>query len=795
MSLTRNLAHAFLAAILGFTAQVGVAAAHDGSDHSTAGLTATEARQAVDDEALHQRLEDAARQLAPAAVRGECVRRIVVPGQGPSCLGSDGEWLVELADGTEVPTHGGDEVLAGNVMGSPTTAATDAALAAAGPADVSCTSNPRVPHYRLIYSRPSDTADRSGTVLTAFRNQTYKASAVMNEQAQRQAPGVSRKLRVWCNGGVPVIDVVQLPIDSYNDTYATIVSALRNRGYTSPEPQVARYLVYHDGIVGEGDFGFGGQASSTGSTSADPYGPNNASSSVAIDYADAEGVPNWYTLLHETMHTMGAVQNSAPDSNGLGHCRTDHDVMCYAEGGVSTYAACPYLQLDCGDNSYFHAGTPAIGSYLALYWNAAKPTNRYVDHGAQNADYTKPSTPTNLTVSEITFQSATLTWTASIDDTTVTGYRVETSASPFGPFVVNSEAAGTSRTVTGLAPGTTQYVRVRALDGTSVPSDHAQVAISTPTDNTPPGMPPTFTSSGHSDSGFTLQWDAASDDDQVASYLLERFVDGDWTALATVEAANRAYSISGQAANTPFDLSIRARDRAGNLGVRNTHSTSTTADATAPTAPGNLLGSGGIGTASISWSHATDPSGIRNYEVDLSNAFGVVVASVTTANTIRFSVAGGVTYTIRVRAIDAAGNPSGYVHGSVHVSAPSSPLAPAPSQPPANNPPTASPPTTPRDTSRPTRPAMLRAVKRYRTGIRISWRRSTDNVELRGYRIYVVTSTGRWVLRTTLDQPSATAFTIPRLRHNTTYRIGIVAVDTAGNASLRSGVIRTTTLR
>lgn len=78
------------------------------------------------------------------------------------------------------------------------------------------------------------------------------------------------------------------------------------------------------------------------------------------------------TEIHELIHLLGAVQLSAPNSNGFGHCTDDHDIMCYGERGVSTIPRCatPVEQLDCGADDYFNARPPA-GSYLSTHWNTA----------------------------------------------------------------------------------------------------------------------------------------------------------------------------------------------------------------------------------------------------------------------------------------------------------------------------------------------------------------------------------------------------------------------------------------
>ncbi len=79
-------------------------------------------------------------------------------------------------------------------------------------------------------------------------------------------------------------------------------------------------------------------------------------------------------FLHETLHTLGAVQDGAPHATGLGHCFDGADVMCYEDGGPTAPfpprgASCAgALTVDCGRDDYFSA-RPARGSYLARRWN------------------------------------------------------------------------------------------------------------------------------------------------------------------------------------------------------------------------------------------------------------------------------------------------------------------------------------------------------------------------------------------------------------------------------------------
>ena len=78
--------------------------------------------------------------------------------------------------------------------------------------------------------------------------------------------------------------------------------------------------------------------------------------------------------MHETLHTLGAVQDGAPHATGLGHCFDWADVMCYDDGGLTAPRPWPgpscggTLRIDCGRDDYF-SPRPARGSYLARRWN------------------------------------------------------------------------------------------------------------------------------------------------------------------------------------------------------------------------------------------------------------------------------------------------------------------------------------------------------------------------------------------------------------------------------------------
>ena len=73
-------------------------------------------------------------------------------------------------------------------------------------------------------------------------------------------------------------------------------------------------------------------------------------------------------------------------------------------------------------------------------------------------DTTAPSVPTSLAVPSVFVGGAKATWTASSDDTAVTGYQVAVDGTPIGT------TTGTAKGIAGLRPGTTHTVKVRAFD-------------------------------------------------------------------------------------------------------------------------------------------------------------------------------------------------------------------------------------------------------------------------------------------------------------------------------------------
>ena len=149
------------------------------------------------------------------------------------------------------------------------------------------------------------------------------------------------------------------------------------------------YLVYVDGLNhifrGDPQLAWGMTDVLVADSSPGPANGNNRPGRIAAIFGPDRGLPPLRPqgfasrmLLHELLHSLGAVQDGAPHSTGDGHCTDGTDVMCYIDGGprsgLYSGAFCAPLPgevgqtLDCSRDDYFNP-SPTPGSWLASHWN------------------------------------------------------------------------------------------------------------------------------------------------------------------------------------------------------------------------------------------------------------------------------------------------------------------------------------------------------------------------------------------------------------------------------------------
>ncbi|MBL9217463.1 MAG: fibronectin type III domain-containing protein [Opitutaceae bacterium] len=170
-------------------------------------------------------------------------------------------------------------------------------------------------------------------------------------------------------------------------------------------------------------------------------------------------------------------------------------------------------------------------------------------------DLTAPSIPNSTTFSvtaNTTGNSFTLSWTASTDNIGVTGYEVMRDTTLAG------SPSTASLSVTGLTQATTYAMKVRARDAAGNWSAWSNVVnVSTP-DVTAPSVPTGLASASVTNTNFTLNWSASTDNVGVTAYEVMRGT----TNLGSAAPTSRA--ITGLMPGTTYAMKVRARDAAGN---------------------------------------------------------------------------------------------------------------------------------------------------------------------------------------------------------------------------------------
>ncbi|PQJ78677.1 endonuclease [Polaribacter porphyrae] len=168
-------------------------------------------------------------------------------------------------------------------------------------------------------------------------------------------------------------------------------------------------------------------------------------------------------------------------------------------------------------------------------------------------DTEAPTTPTNVVVSNIATTSFDISWTASTDNESVSGYNVLLNGNNVG------ETATTSFSTTNLTPNTNYSVTIIAKDvanNNSAPS--TAVNTTTLADTTAPTTPTNISISNQTGSSFQINWTASTDDSGILNY--ELFLDGN--SLGTTSLTN--YNVTNLTASTTYVVTIQAEDIANN---------------------------------------------------------------------------------------------------------------------------------------------------------------------------------------------------------------------------------------
>ena len=314
---------------------------------------------------------------------------------------------------------------------------------------------------QLMYVRRSNQGDRFASTKANMIKWAATADEIMVRSALET--GHVRRVR-WVTDGGCTPTVLNVVLPNTVNTFAAMADTLVAHGYG---PANRKYLIAAE----MGNYCGLGETYPDDRPQASNY--NNGNAPAMFASVSAMG-GCWVDTVaaHELLHTLGAVQDTAPNATDYGHCTDEWDVMCYRDGPstLELYYPCPKAHenlIDCNHDDYFSTNPP-VGNYLRTHWNTA--TSLFLDPGG------KPSVPfTPLGVSaEPRPGSATVTWDAPAYDggSPITGYVV--TASPGG---ANATAGPSARSIVvpQLVDGVAVTFTVRAYNalgasGSSLPS-------------------------------------------------------------------------------------------------------------------------------------------------------------------------------------------------------------------------------------------------------------------------------------------------------------------------------------
>ncbi|MFN2522654.1 MAG: hypothetical protein ABR614_05010 [Mycobacteriales bacterium] len=312
--------------------------------------------------------------------------------------------------------HAGDRAVgdtaAGQTLGSGPLGGTGTVGAAAGARCVDPSNSANA--VQFVYGYPAQTAARFDVQRPVIEQTVASFDGWLAVHA-------GFRVGVVCDSsGRLAIPSVELPAIGPDEafTYNDMVTGLKAAGLTSTNRD---YVVFTDHLGTA--YPYCGQGNKPADDQPDPA--RNAAN-VGPNYSLVNCLGTAW--LHELVHNLGSVQNSAPHASGASHCYDQMDIECYNDGGsyfagggaLSYPCGTRYVvrEFDCGNDDYFHRLPAPAGSYLAGHWNLASSTFLR-DVGALSPDsraplayFARPSAAGRVTTTEAIILGA-------IDDTSV----------------------------------------------------------------------------------------------------------------------------------------------------------------------------------------------------------------------------------------------------------------------------------------------------------------------------------------------------------------------------------------
>ena len=351
---------------------------------------------------------------------------------------------------------------------------------------------------------------------------------------------------------------------------------------------------------------------------------------------------------------------TAPASNG-GAAIVDYAVE------YKTVAAATWSAFTDGTSTATSATVTGLTNGTAYLFRVAAVNS--VGSGAYSNEVTEtpravPSAPTGLAGVPGNAQVA-VTWTApAANGAVITDYVVEYRTAVVGSSwttFADGTSAVTSATFTGLTNGTAYLFRVKAVNSVGTGAASTEAGPLTP--RTVPGMPTDLVGTPQNGQ-VALSWNQPTSDGGAAitDYVVQfkTTAAATWTTVADGTSTATSATVTGLTNGTAYMFRVAAVNVAG------TGTAIESASVTPRTVPGpvsNVQATGANGRINVSWTAPATTGGvpITDYLISVSTNstsgfvdFGDGVSTATSATIT--GLTNGVTYYVRVRAQNAAGN-------------------------------------------------------------------------------------------------------------------------------------------
>ena len=385
------------------------------------------------------------------------------------------------------------------------------------------------------------------------------------------------------------------------------------------------------------------------------------------------------------------------------------------------------------------------------------PIITYVDKAV--ADTEAPSVPAEVKATDVTETTAKLTWSEATDNVGVAGYNVYVNEAKVNDTLVT----GTEYALTELTEATEYAVRVTAVDAAENESARSEAATFTtlkkeePKDTEAPSVPTAVVAADITQTTAKVTWDASTDNVGVAGYNV--YVNEAKVNASPVTVTE--YDLTGLTEATEYTVRVTAVDAAENESARSEAVTFTTleaeeeTDTEAPTAPAEVKATEVTETtAKLTWNEATDNVGVAGYNVYVNEAKvnDELVAGTEFALT---DLTEATEYTVRVSAVDAAGNESARSEATTFTTLESEKPAP----------------------EKPATPTNVKISEIKHTKALVTWDSVLARAAVEGYNVYL---DGEKVNATSVKE---TRYELTGLKVGTKYNVAVTAVNEEGTES------------